>query len=105
MQKLVTIAVIAFSLLGSPAWAERVLVEDAQLTAIRLFGRTFETQAALVQINKLPGDCQVLWLPTGNSQRPCLPVKHPGAAVGGISGCLQGAGVAAILRRVRAKHR
>jgi hypothetical protein len=67
MKKLLVFLVV-FGALASPAWAEQLLVENAQVSAIRMYGRSFETEAALIFINKLPEECQVLWLPTANNQ-------------------------------------
>lgn len=51
-----------------PAFADQVLVTDAKITSIRMYGRTFDTQAVILWVDKLPEECQALWMPTGSSQ-------------------------------------
>ena len=67
MKKLLIFLVVVCSLV-SPAWAEQLLVENAEVSAIRMYGRSFETEAALIFTDKLPGECQALWLLTANNQ-------------------------------------
>ena len=66
--KLLLAAIALSALLSAPALADKVLLENARIGAVRMYGRTFDTQAALLFVDKQPQECQALWLPTGSDQ-------------------------------------
>ena len=67
MKPVLTVLGLA-TLLYTPALAERYILEDTRIGAMRMYGRTFDTQAALLFVDKQPQECQALWLPTGSDQ-------------------------------------